>query len=126
MIGPTALAFAQAQGFTSPEVLVPAVVAILSGGFVGACVAVYRAKQTVPAERDNLVVSGAETAVLSLERSLAAETRRAERAEASLVMRDEVIAAKERRIEALERQLEKAQQLLDAVREELHEIRMSG
>lgn len=106
--------------------LVAIVTGVLSGGLFTAAAALYRARQTVPAERDNLVVSGAETAVLSLERSLAAETRRAERAEASLVMRDEVIAAKERRIEALELQLEKAQLLLDQVREELHEIRMSG
>lgn len=108
------------------ELLVAVVTGILSGGLLTAGVSLYRARQTVPVERNNLVVSGAEAAVLSLERSLAAETRRADRAERAVVDRDEVIAAKERRIEALERRIDEVQTALDAVRAELHQIRVDG
>jgi len=109
----------------STVVLTAIITGILSGGLFTAAATLYKARKTVPAERDNLVVTGAETAVLSLERSLAAETRRAERAEAAVVMRDEVIAEKERRIAALERRIDEVQAKLDSVRAELHQIRMS-
>lgn len=97
--------------------------AILGGGFITALVALYTAKRKVPVERDNLIVSGAETAVLSIERTLAAETRRADRAEAALADRDRIIATKDARIEALEKRLDDFQRALDATRAELHAIR---
>lgn len=107
------------------DVLVAVVSGVLSGGLLASVVALYRARKTVPAERDNIVVQSAETAVLSLQRSLAAETRRADRAEAEMIRKDKVITEKERRIEELERRLDTVQQMLDDVRAELHQIRTS-
>lgn len=95
---------------------------ILSGGAVGAAVSVYTAKKKVPAERDSLIVTGAETAVTTLERTLAAETRRADRAEAKVASLEEVLARKDARIEALERRLDALQNALDEARDELHNI----
>lgn len=63
----------------SPENLTTTVVTATLG--TGGLVAWWRAKKTVPAERDNIIVTGAETAVQSLERSLQAETARADRLE---------------------------------------------
>ena len=105
------------------NLLIAATTGLLGGGLITAFVALYRARKTVPAERDSLVVGGAETAVLSLERSLAAETRRADRAEAAVIEKDKIIASKEARIETLERRLDEVQNMLDAVRLELHQIR---
>jgi predicted RNase H-like nuclease (RuvC/YqgF family) len=96
---------------------------ILGGGFIGALVALYTARKKVPVERDNLIVSGAETAVLSLERTLAAETRRADRAEAKVATLEDALARKDRRIEALEKRLDDFQAALDLARAELHAIR---
>lgn len=95
---------------------------VLGGGLIGALVTVYTAKKKVPAERDSIVVSGAETAVLALERSLAAENRRAERAEAALKDRKAELDRKDERIAALELRLDQLQAALDAARDELHSI----
>lgn len=104
--------------------LLPVIVSgLLGGGLFGAIATLYRAKKTAPAERDNFVVGGAETAVLSLEKSLAAETRRAERAEAAEARAQEIIAAKDARIDLLERKIDDMQRTLDQMRTELHEIR---
>lgn len=108
---------------TSTSIIVPLLSVVLGGGFVTACVALYTARRKVPVERDNLIVSGAETAVLSLERTLAAETRRADRAEAKVASLEEALARKDRRIEALEKRLDDFQTALDMAREELHAIR---
>jgi septal ring factor EnvC (AmiA/AmiB activator) len=99
---------------------------LLSGGLVAAVVAAYRAKRTVPAERDSIVVTGAETAVLTLERTLQAETKRADRAEAALTQRDDELARKDRRIAALEARLDQLQVALDQARDELHAIIKGG
>lgn len=104
--------------------LLPIIISgVLGGGIFGAVATLYRAKKVVPAERDSFVVGGAETAVLSLEKSLAAETRRADRAEAAEARAQEIIAAKDRRIEALERRIDDMQAMLDSLRVELHNIK---
>jgi predicted RNase H-like nuclease (RuvC/YqgF family) len=105
------------------EPLVGLIGILLSGGFVGALVALYSARKKVPVERDNLIVSGAETAVVSLERTLAAETRRADRAEAKVSSLEDALARKDARIEALEQRLDGLQRVLDHARAELHAIR---
>ncbi|GAA2037291.1 hypothetical protein GCM10009740_31300 [Terrabacter terrae] len=104
--------------------LLPAIVTgLLGGGFITGGVAIYRARKTAGPERDSIVVGGAETAVLSLEKSLAAETKRADRAEAALVERDRQLAAKDARIAALEKRIDTLQAALDSMRAELHQIR---
>lgn len=107
---------------TSP-ILIGVLTTLLGGGFITALVALYTAKRKVPIERDNLIVSGAETAVLSLERTLAAETRRADRAEAKVASLEDALARKDARIEALEARLDEFQSHLDLARAELHAIR---
>lgn len=58
------------------DVLLPI---LLSGGLVTALVTLYRARHTVPVERDSVIVQGATGAVTALERALQAETARADR-----------------------------------------------
>lgn len=91
------------------------VTGVMSGGLLFAGAAVYKARKTAPAERDNIIVQGAETAVIALERSLAAETRRADRAEAQVAERDA-------KLTLLQERLESVQAALDEVRHELHEL----
>lgn len=100
--------------------------ALLSGGFLTALGSLWTIKNKGPLERQNLIVSGAESAVASLDRSLEAETRRADRAEARVVQLEEAMAAKDARIEALERRLDDFQAALDVARAELHSIRTSS
>lgn len=111
------------------EIPVPVIVAIISGitggGLIAGFVSLYTARKKVPVERDSIIVNGAESAVLSLERTLAHETARADRAEALVAKRDEEINRKDARIEALEKRLDEVQAVLDAAREELHLIRTS-
>lgn len=95
--------------------LIAAVSAVLSGGLVGAFVTLWTARQKVPAEVDSIAVSGAETAVLALERTLAAETKRADRAEAQVLKQDE-------RIETLEKKLDDLQYALNGARAELQSL----
>ncbi len=104
------------------ELLTGVATGVMGGGFLGALTTVWTARKKVPVERDSIIVTGAETAVLSLERTLAAETKRADRAEAVVLAKDEALARKDARIEALERKLDALQQALDAAREELHSI----
>lgn len=104
------------------ELLTLIISGILSGGIIGAGVSVYTARRKVPAERDSLIVTGAETAVSTLERTLAAETRRAERAEKRVGELEEALTRKDARIEALEARLDDLQQALNEAREELHRI----
>lgn len=95
---------------------------ILGGGLLGAYVSYYTARQKVPRQADSLIVSGAETAVATLERSLAAETRRADRAERLAASLEEAIERKDARINALEARLDTMQAMLDDARSELHAI----
>ena len=106
------------------EALLPLLVSgLLSGGAITGGVAIYKARKTTGPERDSIVVGGAETAVLSLEKSLAAETKRADRAEAALIERDRQLAAKDARIADLEKRIDSMQASLESLRTELHEIR---
>lgn len=96
--------------------------ALLTGGLVAALVSLYTAKKKVPAERDSIVVSGAETAVMTLERTLSAETRRADRAEQEVKRLHSELVRKDDRILALESRLDQLQDALDQARAELHSI----
>ena len=107
----------------STPVIVALLTTLLGGGFLGALVALYTARKKVPVERDNIIVSGAETAVSTLERAVAQEARRADRAEAKVLDLEKALARKDARIEALERRLDDFQSALDAARAELHAIR---
>jgi len=118
------------ESISSDSPLVILLTALLSGGVGTGLTAVWRARKTVPAERDNLIVGSAQTALLSMKDSLAAETVRADRAEKALRERDRQIATKDARIEALERSLDAMQdrlagqmEQLEKLRLELHEIR---
>lgn len=105
-----------------PTLLKLLVSLLLSGGLITAVVSVYNAHKKTPVERDNIIVSGAETAVLALERSLKAETARANRAESSLASRDQTIATKDALIERMQARLDEVQRTLDEVRAELASI----
>ncbi len=59
--------------------LLPVVLALLSGGGLVGFLGWLLAKKKAPAERDSIVVQSAETAALSLTKSLDAETKRADR-----------------------------------------------
>lgn len=118
------------ESISSDSPLVILLTALLSGGVGTGLTAVWRARKTVPAERDNLIVGSAQTALLSMKDSLAAESTRADRAEKALRDRDRQIATKDARIEALERSLDAMQdrlagqmEQLEKLRLELHEIR---
>lgn len=104
------------------EIATLIITGILSGGFIGALVSVYTAKKKVPAERDSLIVTGAETAVSTLEKTLAAETRRANRAEEANGELHAALARRDERIERLETRLDDMQRALDDARDELHRI----
>lgn len=103
----------------SPEV----VYAVLGSAGIGGAIthlATARAiRAKLPAERDSIIAEGAHTAVQSLTESLAAETARANRAEANE-------ATLRQRCELLEARLDVLQNALDAARDELHAIRDSG
>lgn len=99
----------------SDTALAAIVSGLMSGGLIGALVAAYSARQKVPVERDSIAVTGAETAVLALQHSLSAETKRADRAEATLAKRDA-------RIEILEQKLDELQAALNGARAELQQI----
>lgn len=88
---------------------------ILGGGLITALNSVWQAKKKVPAERDAIAVTGAETAVMSISRALDAAEARAVRAEAEA---NELRA----RVQALEERLVKLQKALDETRDELHSI----
>lgn len=88
----------------------------LSGGLVTAFSTIYAAKKKVPSERDSIIVNSAETAVLTLEKTLAAETRRADRAE-------QLLASRDARIEALEAKLELLQSVLDEAKAQIKQFK---
>jgi hypothetical protein len=85
----------------------------LAGGGAAGAVAFYTARKKAPAERDSIIVNGAETAVVALQAVLLAETARADRAEARADKADARVLAMEARLDAV-------QGLLDEAREELH------
>lgn len=106
----------------SSDTLVPIAVALLTSGIGAGLISLYKDRKKAPVERDAISVTGSQTAVLSLERSLAAETKRADRAEALVVKRDSELARKDARIVALEKRLDTLQAALDAARTELQAI----
>jgi predicted nucleic acid-binding Zn-ribbon protein len=101
------------------DVLAACAAAVLSGGGVGAFASLYAAKRKVPAERDSIAVAGSENAVLAIERSLAAETRRADRAEREVVRLQDLVSERDARITALEHRLDDVQASLDQARGDL-------
>ncbi len=105
------------------DLLTAVVVALLSGGTLAAFFTYKIAKRKAPAEVDSIVVQGAESAVLSLQKANEVERHRAERAERDRDALRAEVARKDARIEALERQLDRAQEMLNQVREELEHIR---
>lgn len=96
--------------------------AILGGGGLASVGSLYLARKRAPADVESVVVQTAETAVLTLERSLQAETRRADRAEAEAGELRIRLDEKDERIAALEKRLDTLQAALDDARDELHAI----
>lgn len=111
--------------------LLEVIIAILGGGSLVAAVLTYViAKRKAPAEVDSIVVSGAESAVLSLQRAVDVERGLRERAEREnahlrdeLAERDRRLRERDRRITALEAQLDKCQQTLQDARDQIHALR---
>lgn len=97
-------------------VIVAGVSGLLGGGSLSAAVAYWTARRRVPAETDSIIVGSAETTVQAALAVAAAESARADRAEAAA-------AAKDKRIEALEAKIDFLQTALDAVRAEVHAIK---
>lgn len=101
---------------TVAELVVTGLLGAGGGSIVGASVSAWQTRKKVPAEVDSIIVSGAETAVQTLIDTLAAETTRADRAEAMVRERDA-------KIEVLEKKIDALQAALDAVREELYSMK---
>lgn len=89
---------------------------LLGGGLITALVTLYRARRHVPVERDSIIVTGAQGAVLALEKSLQAETARADRAEKEA---ERLRSEKEHLLE----QIDTLKKTLDDVQEQLEEVR---
>ena len=103
--------------------LLPIILALLSGGGLAAFLTYKIARRKVPAEVDSIVVQSSETANLSLARSLAAAEKERDRLVDVAAAKDAEIARKDARIEALEAQLDRLQIMLNAARDELAAIR---
>lgn len=88
------------------------------GGALGHGLALWTARKKVPAEVDSIIVNGAETTVQAALAVAAAEASRADRAEAK-------VAEQDRHIERLLAQVEQLQTALNAVRDELHALRIN-
>ena len=95
--------------------LLPILLALLGGGSVIGFLTWTIARRKAPAEVDAIVVQSAETAALSLQKSLAAETARADRLQADNDRKDARIATLEAKIETM-------QKMLDDMRTELHAL----
>lgn len=88
----------------------------MGGGALVAGVNYLRDRKKAPVERDNLIVAGAETTVQSALAVAAAEAARADRAEReNAVLRSRLDAALSR--------VDSLQAALDAVRDELNDIK---
>lgn len=104
--------------------LVPALVTgILGLGGGGAGVSLWVAKKKTPVEVDNLSISGATSAVVALNTALAAETKRADRAERENVQLRARLAEAEQKLSAAEAKLAEAHLQLAEVSGSLAEIR---
>lgn len=88
----------------------------IAGGTVTACIQWIRDRRKVPAEVDNIIANGAATNVQSALAVAAAEAARADRAESeNAILRN--------RLEAALSRVDFLQAALDAVRDELNDIK---
>ena len=103
--------------------LLPVVSILLGGGGIASLFAWLLARKKAPAEKDSIVVQSAETAALSLQKSLAAETARADRESARADKLQADNERKDKRIATLETRLDAMQTTLDEMRRELESLR---
>lgn len=103
----------------SPELVTALVGGAGAGGLITAGTAAWRASRTVPAERDSIIVQGAETTVQGALKLAQAEAARADR-EAARADRAEA------KVESLLAQLEQAQTLINHIRAELIELKANN
>jgi len=97
--------------------------AVLGSGGFAAILTFVIARRKAPAEVDSIIVTGAESAVLSLQKAVEAATLRATTAETQLAASHERERRKDERIELLEQRLDRVQNILDDVRAELAAVR---
>jgi len=57
-------------------IIATVVAAVMGGGGIGAVISAWRARKVVPAERDSIIVTGAESAVESLQKALEQSDKR--------------------------------------------------
>lgn len=95
---------------------------LLGGGLITALVTLYRAKKTVPVERDSIIVTGAQGAVLALEKSLQAETARADRCSAEVEELRKDLADLERKLNNAQGTILALQATLDDMRQQMSAI----
>lgn len=88
-----------------PELLTAAG-SFVGGTAISALVNAWVNRKKAPVERDSIIVTGAEKAVVALQAVVEAETARADRAEA--------------KVAAMEARLDSMQKMLDEARDELH------
>ena len=98
-------------------------IGILGSGGLGAVLVYLVQRRKAPAEVDSIIVTGAESAVLSLQRANEAAVARAVAAEEQLAASHAREARKDERIESLERQLDRIQAMLNAARDEVASLR---
>lgn len=97
------------------SILMPA---LLGGGLITALATLYKTRRTVPVERDSIIVTGAQGAVLSLETALRHETARADRAERE----SERLRAEKEHLLA---KIEEMQAKITALQDDLGDLRRS-
>lgn len=100
------------------ETILASLLGVGGGGVLGHGLAIWSARKKVPAEVDSIIVTGAETTVQAALSVAAAEAARADRAEAK-------VAEQDAHIERLLAQVEQLQTALNAVRDELHALRVT-
>lgn len=103
--------------------LLPAISFILGSGGIATVLAWLVARKKAPAEKDSIVVQSAETAALALQKSLAAETARADRETQRADRLQAEVERKDKRITLLETRLDAMQSTLDEMRRELESLR---
>lgn len=108
------------------ELIGAAVPVILGGGLITALTALWVARRKTPAEVDNIIVSGAETAVLSIKQALEAEQHAHEQTRADRDRLAEQARIKDLRIADLEARVERFQEALEQMRQEIIQLRTTG
>jgi uncharacterized protein YlxW (UPF0749 family) len=105
------------------ETLIVAVMStLLGGGLLTALTTLYRARRTVTVERDSIIVTGAHGAVLALEKSLHAESARADREAADNVRLRTEIFSLEAKMDAMQDTIAGLQNALDEMRSHLSTV----